>query len=120
MSFLSFEFVAVFTAFLCVYWLPFKSSALSNALLIAASYALIALFHLQFALLLLGYSLFIYVLAQHADRWLHAKQIYLLLATGIISLFVLFKYYAFFQESIQAAFAAAGLQVELPVLSFTR
>ena len=117
MSFLSFEFVAVFTAFLCVYWLPFKSSALRNALLIVASYALIALFHLQFALLLLGYSLFIYVLAQHADRWLHAKQIYLLLATGIISLFVLFKYYAFFQESIQAAFAAAGLQVELPVLS---
>lgn len=117
MSFLSFEFIAFFMAFLFVYWLPFNVGAWRNDLLIAASYALVALFNLQFALILLGYSLFIYVLANHCDRWLRPKQIYLLLATTIVGLFVVFKYYAFFQESIQETLAMAGLQVDLPLLN---
>ena len=117
MNFLSFEFVAIFVTFLFLYWLPFNSSALRNHLLIAASYALVALFNLQFALILLGYSLFIYLLANHGDRFLRPKYLYLLLATTIIGLFVVFKYYAFFQESIQDALAATGLQIDLPTLS---
>lgn len=117
MNFLSFEFVAVFSAFLLIYWLPFKAVQLRNSMLTVASYGFIALFNIQFALILLGYSLFIYGLAHHCDRFLRPRSIYTLLATSIVSLFVLFKYYAFFQESIQAALVSAGLQIDLPILS---
>lgn len=117
MNFLSFEFVAFFIAFLLIYWLPFNALAVRNVMLIVASYAFVAVFNLQFAYVLLGYSLFIYVLANHADRFLRPRQIYMLLAVGIVSLFVLFKYYAFFQETIQTALLAMGLQVDLPILS---
>ncbi|MDY0205376.1 MAG: MBOAT family O-acyltransferase [Pseudomonas sp.] len=117
MNLLSFEFVAVFAAFLLMYWLPFKTVHLRNGMLTVASYAFIALFNIQFALILLGYSLFIYGLANYCDRFLRPRSIYILLATSIVSLFVLFKYYAFFQESIQAALITAGLQVDLPILS---
>ncbi len=117
MNLLSFEFVAVFAAFLLMYWLPFKTVHLRNGMLTVASYAFIALFNIQFALILLGYSLFIYGLANYCDRFLRPRSIYILLATSIVSLFVLFKYYAFFQESIQSALTAAGLQIDLPILS---
>lgn len=117
MNLLSFEFVAVFVIFLIIYWLPFNTVHLRNALLTAASYAFVALFNIQFALILMGFSLFIYVLANYCDRFLRPRLIYILLATSIVGLFVTFKYYAFFQEAIQAALAAADLQVELPLLS---
>ena len=86
MNFLSFEFVAFFIAFLLIYWLPFNALAVRNVMLIVASYAFVAVFNLQFAYVLLGYSLFIYVLANHADRFLRPRQIYMLLAVGIVSL----------------------------------
>ncbi len=117
MNFLSFEFVVFFVAFLLIYWLPFNTVHLRNALLAAASYAFIALFNIQFALILMGYSLFVYGLANHSDRFLRPRLIYILLATSIVGLFVTFKYYVFFQEAIQAALTTAGLQVELPILS---
>lgn len=117
MNFLSFEFAAVFVVFLFIYWLPFNPTYLRNNLLTAVSYVFLALFNVQFAFILLGYSLFIYALANHCDRFLRSRQIYILLATAIIGLFVVFKYYAFFQETIQVALVAAGLQVELPILS---
>lgn len=117
MNLLSFEFFVVFVAFLLIYWLPFKTVHLRNGMLTVASYALIAAFNIQFAFILLGYSLFIYGLANYGNRLLRILQIYILLATSIVSLFVVFKYYAFFQESIQAALIAAGLGVDLPTLS---
>lgn len=117
MNFLSFEFVVLFIAFLFIYWLPVTLSYWRNGLLIAVSYTFVALFNVQFAILLLGYSLFIYGLANHSDRLLKPKFIYALLTIVIISLFVVFKYYGFFQEGIQRALAIAGLQVDLPTLS---
>lgn len=117
MNVLSFEFVAVFIAFLFIYWLPFKNIDARNSLLIVASYAFIALFNIQFAFILLGYSLFIYGLANHGHRFLSARQIYLSLTIGIVSLFVVFKYYAFFQESLQLVLANAGLHLDLPTLT---
>ncbi|MDY7219497.1 MBOAT family O-acyltransferase [Denitrificimonas sp. JX-1] len=117
MNLLSFEFIIFFVTFLFIYWLPFLPSLARNQLLIAASYTLIALFSLQFALILLGYSLFIYALANYGDRLLTKKQIYLLLASVIFSLFIIFKYYAFFQESIQIAFSKIGWQIDLPLLN---
>ncbi|MGO4999143.1 MBOAT family O-acyltransferase [Oceanisphaera sp. W20_SRM_FM3] len=117
MNFLSFEFVAVFVTFLLIYWLPLKVPHLRNGMLIVASYALVALFNMQFAVILFGFSLFIYGLANHGDRFLHPRQIYILLASCIVSLFVVFKYYAFFRETIQVTLATAGLHLDLPTLN---
>ncbi len=86
-------------------------------LLIIASYAFIGLFNVQFLVVLLGYSVFIYLLANHCDRFLRPRLIYILLGMVIIGLLVVFKYYAFFRESIQASLASVGLQIDLPTLS---
>src|SRR5574344_989099 len=117
MSFLSFEFVTFFIAFLCLYWLPVGGVLWRNLLLLLGSYALVALFSLQFAGILAGYSLSIYVLGNHGDRILTPRGVYVLLGMVISGLFVLFKYYSFFSESLQQALAAAGLQVDMPVLA---
>ncbi|NLD13597.1 MAG: MBOAT family protein [Gammaproteobacteria bacterium] len=117
MSFLSFEFVTFFIAFLCLYWLPVGGVLWRNLLLLLGSYALVALFSLQFAGILAGYSLFIYVLGNHGDRILTPRGVYVLLGLVISGLFVLFKYYGFFSESLQQALAAVGLQVDMPVLA---
>lgn len=117
MNFLSFDFLAAFAVFLLLYWLPFHVRHTRNLLLTCASYAFVTLFDVRFALILAGYSLFIYLLANHASQRLRPGLVYGLLTTAIVALFATFKHYAFFRESIQTVLAGTGLPVDLPVLS---
>ena len=117
MSFFSFEFVTFFIAFLCLYWLPLAGVRWRNLLLLLGSYGFVALFGLQFAGILAGYSLFIYALGNYGDRVFTPRGVYVVLGAVITGLFVLFKFYGFFSESLQLALAAAGLKVDLPLLT---
>lgn len=117
MNFLSLDFLAVFSLFLLLYWLPLHTHYSRNLLLTCASYAFVTLFDVRFAAILGCYSLLVYGLANHAGRWLRPVAVNSLLALAIVALFVTFKHYAFFRESIQHTLAAAGLQLDLPVLN---
>lgn len=117
MNFLSLDFLAVFSLFLLLYWLPLHNNYSRNLLLTCASYAFVTLFDVRFAAILGGYSLLVYGLANHAGRWLRPLVVNCLLAVAIVALFITFKHYAFFRESIQHSLAAAGLQLDLPVLN---
>ncbi len=116
MNFLSFDFLAVFACFLLLYWLPFHVRYTRNLLLTCASYAFVTLFDIRFALILAGYTLFIYLLANHGTRRLRPALVYGLLTTAIIGLFITFKHYGFFRDSIQQLLNSAGLMLDLPVL----
>ncbi|WP_411383687.1 MBOAT family O-acyltransferase [Pseudomonas sp. L7] len=116
MSFLSIEFGLCFTLFFIVYWSLCWSLRLQNLLLLAASYGLVASFSLQSLYILLGYSVLVYLLgllaARQPGRWFNG----VLLLALVLGCFYLFKYQEFFAASVQGAFAAAGLEVSLPVL----
>ncbi len=49
-------------------------------------------------------------------NWLSNRWVYLILATVIIGYFTYFKYYSFFQESIQQTLDKFGFSVGLPIL----
>ncbi|TWS17573.1 MBOAT family protein, partial [Tsukamurella asaccharolytica] len=63
MSYLSIEFAVVFILFFLLYWLFRRSVAIQNGLLLVASYWIIGLFSVDFALILGGYTTVIYLLS---------------------------------------------------------
>lgn len=116
MSFLSIEFGLCFTLFFLLYWSLCWSVRLQNALLLTASYALVASFSLQSLYILLGYSALVYLLGQltarYPGRWFNP----VLLLALVLGCFYLFKYQEFFVAGAQGALAALGLTVSLPIL----
>ncbi|MGE8326378.1 MBOAT family O-acyltransferase [Pseudomonas urmiensis] len=116
MSFLSIEFGLCFTLFFLLYWSLCWSVRLQNALLLVASYALVASFSLQSLYILLGYSALVYLLGQltarYPGRWFNP----VLLLALVLGCFYLFKYQEFFVAGAQSALAALGLTVSLPIL----
>ncbi|HEQ1859943.1 TPA: MBOAT family protein [Providencia alcalifaciens] len=116
MNFFSFEFLGSFLVFFLIYWGCQPSSKLQNGLLITASYFFVYSFSPDFAYILFGYTLFIYLLTNWATVWLSNRWIYSLLAVGIIGCFTAFKYYSFFQETIQQTLDKFGFSVGLPIL----
>ncbi|MBV4538184.1 MULTISPECIES: MBOAT family O-acyltransferase [Pseudomonas] len=116
MSFLSIEFGLCFTLFFLLYWSLCWSVRLQNALLLTASYALVASFSLQSLYILLGYSALVYLLGQltarYPGRWFNP----VLLLALVLGCFYLFKYQEFFVAGAQSALAALGLTVSLPIL----
>ncbi|MDX7986963.1 MBOAT family protein [Xenorhabdus sp. 12] len=118
MNFFSFEFLGSFGILLLVYWLLQKAPKLQNGLLILVSYLFVYSFSANFAYILFAYTLFIYFLTNILSRYLSNKIIFSLLTIGILGCFTTFKYYSFFQESIQQSLASIGMSVELPVLEF--
>ncbi|PVZ86340.1 MBOAT family protein [Serratia sp. S1B] len=117
MNFFSFEFIACFTPFFLAYWLCQKNVRLQNILLITASYLFVFSFQANFAYVLAGYTLFIYLLANILSCYLSSRWIYSLLGIGIVGCFIVFKYYGFLQESLQGALNQAGIEAELPTLA---
>jgi alginate O-acetyltransferase complex protein AlgI len=115
-SFLSIEFGLCFTLFFLLYWSLCWSVRLQNALLLTASYALVASFSLQSLYILLGYSALVYLLGQltarYPGRWFNP----VLLLALVLGCFYLFKYQEFFVAGAQSALAALGLTVSLPIL----
>nr|WP_304952572.1 hypothetical protein [Xenorhabdus sp. BG5] len=116
MNFFSFEFLGSFVILLVVYWLLQKAPRLQNGVLILTSYLFVFSFAANFAYILFAYTLFIYFLANILSRYLSNKAIFILLTFGLLSCFTVFKYYSFFQESIQQTLANVEINVELPVL----
>ncbi|NRN28933.1 MBOAT family O-acyltransferase [Photorhabdus heterorhabditis] len=117
MNFFSFEFLGSFVAFFLLYWMLQKSAKVQNYLLIIAGYLFIFSFNPLFAGILFGYTLFIYLLANIASKFLSNRITFTILTIGILGCFTVFKYYSFFQESLQQAFAQFGLSIDLPVLT---
>ncbi|MDF0731356.1 MBOAT family protein [Pseudomonas entomophila] len=116
MSFLSIEFGLCFTLFFILYWSLCWSVRLQNLLLLAASYGLVASFSLPALGILLGYSALVHVLGRLAARHPGRGFNTVLLLALVLGCFYLFKYQAFFVEGAQAALAAAGLTVSLPIV----
>ncbi|MEQ4622386.1 MBOAT family O-acyltransferase [Providencia vermicola] len=116
MNFFSFEFLGSFLVFFLIYWSCQPSAKLQNGLLITASYFFVYSFNPDFAYILFGYTLFIYFLTNWVSNWLSNKWVFTLLALGIIGCFTAFKYYSFFQETLQQTFDKLGLNVGLPII----
>lgn len=116
MSFLSIEFGLCFTLFFLLYWSLCWSVRLQNALLLTASYALVASFSLQSLYILLGYSALVYLLGQLTARYPGRGFNPVLLLALVLGCFYLFKYQEFFVAGAQGALAALGLTVSLPIL----
>ncbi|NHB63127.1 MBOAT family O-acyltransferase [Photorhabdus sp. RW14-46] len=117
MNFFSFEFLGSFVAFFLLYWMLQKHAKTQNYLLIIASYLFVFSFNPLFTSILFGYTLFIYLLTNVASKFLSNRITFTILTIGILGYFTLFKYYSFFQESLQQAFAKFGLSIDLPVLT---
>ncbi|PQQ24213.1 MBOAT family O-acyltransferase [Photorhabdus hindustanensis] len=117
MNFFSFEFLGSFVAFFLLYWMLQKNAKAQNYLLIIASYLFVFSFNPLFTGILFGYTLFIYLLTNIASKFLSNRITFTILTIGILGCFTLFKYYSFFQESLQQAFAEFGLSIDLPVLT---
>lgn len=117
MNFFSFEFLGSFVAFFLLYWMLQKNAKAQNYLLIIASYLFVFSFNPLFTGILFGYTLFIYLLTNIANKFLSNRITFTILTIGILGCFTLFKYYSFFQESLQQAFAEFGLSIDLPVLT---
>ncbi|WP_159566615.1 MBOAT family O-acyltransferase [Budvicia diplopodorum] len=118
MSFFSLDFSYYFVIFFLLYWLLRPYVAVQNYLLIAASYLFVYSFSIGSAVILFGYSIFIYLLGRlsTSNRLSGKKPVYILLTALVVSCFTLFKYYPFFREGLQAKLAQIGLTVEMPVL----
>ncbi|MEY0429829.1 MBOAT family protein [Providencia rettgeri] len=116
MNFFSFEFLGSFLIFFLIYWGCQPSAKLQNGLLITASYFFVYSFSPDFAYILFSYTLIIYLLTNVATNWLSSRWIYGILTAVIVGFFTTFKYYSFFQETIQQTLDKFGFSVGLPIL----
>ncbi len=116
MSFFSLDFSYYFLVFFLLYWLLRPYVVVQNYLLIAASYLFVYSFSAGSAIILLGYSILIYLLGRLATVLKGKKPVYLLLTTLVVLCFGLFKYYPFFREGLQSQLAQMGLAVDMPTL----
>ncbi|MBI6339936.1 MBOAT family O-acyltransferase [Proteus sp. DFP240708] len=116
MNFFSFEFLGAFVSFFILYWLFQKQIKIQNILLITVSYAFLFYADYRPAIILLSYTLFIYLLANILTKYTSSKVIYWLLGLLVAVYFTAFKYYSFFQESLTQAFQQWGLSIELPLI----
>lgn len=115
-SYLSIEFGLCFTLFFFLYWSVCWSVRLQNALLLAASYGILASFSLDFLYVLLGYTVLVYGLGLYSARFPGRRLTYGLMLLLVLGSFYLFKYQDFFLSSVQSAFQGIGLDVSIPLL----
>ncbi|EEG87529.1 hypothetical protein PROPEN_00240 [Proteus penneri ATCC 35198] len=116
MNFFSFEFLGAFVSFFVLYWLFQKHVKIQNILLITVSYAFLFYADYRPAIILLSYTLFIYLLANILTKYTSSKVIYWLLGLLVAVYFTAFKYYSFFQETLTQTFQQWGLSIELPLI----
>ncbi|MFC0179923.1 MBOAT family O-acyltransferase [Thorsellia kenyensis] len=117
MSFLSLEFILVFTFFLIIYWLLANKPKIQNGLILLGSYAFISSFSLYATLVLFAYSTLIYILSllSHKIRKKHFP-VYLLLLL-ICIMFFLFKYYDAIREFVLFIGQFFGFNLGLPLIN---
>ena len=116
MSYFSIEFGLCFILFFLLYWLLSFSLRVQNALLLIASYAILASFNLSFLYILLGYSVAVFALghlsARYPGRWFTQGAILAL----VLGCFYFFKYQDFFVTGAQQGLQAMGFDVALPLM----
>jgi D-alanyl-lipoteichoic acid acyltransferase DltB (MBOAT superfamily) len=100
-SYLSIEFTIVFMLFFAVYWGFKQRIAVQNWLILIASYSLVGLFQLSFALVLAGYTIIIYVLSQLIYHSQYKKRWLTISVMVAVANLALFKYFDFFREVLQ-------------------
>lgn len=118
MNYLSPEFAGAFIVFFALYWSLRLWPTLQKGVLLLASYAFYVALDLRFALILLFFSLWVLGLAEFIRRPDGSRRNWIAgLAMGgaAINLLV-FKYFNFFRESLQAALHQLGLLWTLPAL----
>lgn len=115
-SFLSIEFGLCFILFFIVYWSLCWSLRLQNALLLVASYALVASFSLESLYILLGYTALVYLLGLLGARYPGRSFSYLMVLLLVSGFFYLFKYQEFVASGVQGALASVGVELSWPVL----
>lgn len=119
MIFTSLGFLLFFTGFFLVYWLICTKLSWQNIFLLISSYAFYAWGDWRFLPLLIGASLFNYLLGIYIEETRNAGRRKLLLLVGIVQgiggLFF-FKYYNFFIGSFNKAFSALHLGMNLQSL----
>lgn len=116
MNMLSLTFGYSFLLFFLLYWLLNPWHRLQNSLLLLVSYAFVSYFSLSSALILLTYSLLIYVLGRFIHTSNKTKTGYTLLTLLTIAFFIAFKYYPASRESLQLALSQANIQLDLPLM----
>ena len=115
MIFHSLDFVIFFAAVTLVYWR--LAHRAQNVLLLVASYVFYGYVHPWFLLLIGASTIIDYACARGMETLPARKRIFM--AVSIVSNFGMlgfFKYFNFFVDNVHAALAAAGFQVNLPVL----
>lgn len=116
MVFLSFDFLASFSVFLCVYWIFQHRTLIQNILLLIASYCFIGMFSIGSASVLFGYSTVIYFIALISSKYGWRKVSYAALLFSVFAFFFIFKYYVWGRELIMGLLQFIGIQKDLPVL----
>ena len=101
MNMLSLTFSYFFLLFFLLYWLLNPWVNIQNGILLLASYAFIASFSISSAIILLTYSLLIYILGEFIHKTNHIKTGYSVLILLILTFFIAFKYYPASRESLQ-------------------
>lgn len=111
MSYFSIEFGLCFLPFFILYWCLCASPRVQNALLLAASYGILATFSMNFLYVLLGYTLVVGGLGHLSARWPGRWFMRGLILTVVLGCFYAFKY----QDLMASAVQAAGVPLEWPV-----
>ena len=116
MTFASFEYVVFLLAVLALYWLLPRRG--QNALLLVASYVFYGWVHPWWLLLLAASTLLDYACGRGMQRWPERRHAFLWASVaGNIGMLATFKAYDFFAQQTQAALAALGVDVALPLLA---
>lgn len=115
MSYLSIEFSLFFVALFFIYWGLRFSIQLQNLLLLSVSYLIVGLLNINFALLLLTYTLVNFGFAKAISSAKNHKKIIFASAIlfSVLNLAV-FKYFDFFRGELQAIFYTIGIEFYLP------
>jgi D-alanyl-lipoteichoic acid acyltransferase DltB (MBOAT superfamily) len=119
MSFVSPEFALLALIFFPVYWALHRHRSLQLGFLTVSGYALYATWSVQFACILLIFSVYVWL----AGRWLHASTTHRprklwFIVSVLVSLVLLLasKYYEFVRQLLTDLMLNIGLQVFLPVI----
>jgi alginate O-acetyltransferase complex protein AlgI len=112
----SLDFVAFFVITTLVYWrLPRRGQ---NLFVVAVSYVFYGYIHPWFVALLALTTVTDYTVARAIERYPSRRRALLAITlTTNLGLLGVFKYFNFFAENVQAALAALGWQLSMPVLA---
>lgn len=120
MIFTSLPFILFFCCFFCLYWFVFKLNLrLQNALILAGSYFFYSWWDWRFVFLLIGSTLFSYLIGKWISQTSSQRLRKTILWIGVIQsvgVLIVFKYFNFFIDSLIQAFAIFHFEPNLHTL----